>query len=199
MRSDVEFRRIAFHIKQVLALVPGRAVLFFPSYSIMGSVVEKLSDGKIKRHLYIESQKMSKDEKASLIQRLVNDESGVLCAVVGASFSEGIDLPNTLKCAMLVGLPLRPPSLKVMSLIQLYQERFGRGFEYGYSIPAMSKAIQSAGRCIRSSTDYAALVFLDERYEYENYKKLMPRDWKLISTSYYEDALREFFSKRESE
>ncbi|MEM3585658.1 MAG: ATP-dependent DNA helicase [Candidatus Woesearchaeota archaeon] len=197
MRSDVEFRRIAFHIKQVLSLIPGRAVLFFPSYSIMSSVLEKLQIQD--RKLYVESQKMSKEEKAGLISKLVNDRSGVLCAVVGASFSEGIDLPNTLKCAMLIGLPLRPPDLKVMSLIQLYQERFGRGFEYGYSIPAMSKAIQSAGRCIRSSTDYAALVFLDERYNYENYKKLMPRDWKLVSTSYYEEVLKDFFTKKPSE
>ena len=193
-RNDVEYRRIAFHMMTVLSLVPGRAVVFFPSYSILNSVIEK---SKLTgRQLYIERQKLSKEGKAGLIREFLKDEKGVLCAVVGASFSEGIDLPNKLKCVMLVGLPLRPPNIKARKLIQLYQERFGRGFEYGYFIPAMSKAIQSAGRCIRSSTDYGALVFLDKRYDYENYRALMPKDWNIVSTSYYEEVLSDFFKKK---
>ncbi|MCX6710482.1 MAG: hypothetical protein NTZ02_00135, partial [Candidatus Woesearchaeota archaeon] len=160
----------------------------------LNSVIEKSKLAG--RQLYIEKQKLSKEGKAGLIREFLKDEMGVLCAVVGASFSEGIDLPNKLKCVMLIGLPLRPPNIKARKLIQLYQERFGRGFEYGYFIPAMSKAIQSAGRCIRSSTDYGALVFLDKRYDYENYRALMPKDWNIVSTSYYEEVLSDFFKKK---
>jgi DNA excision repair protein ERCC-2 len=193
-RSEVEYKRIAFHVGSVLSFVPGRAAVFFPSYEILDSVVEK---SKISgRKLYVERQKLSKEGKAELIKNFVNDETGVLCAVVGASFSEGIDLPNKLKCVILVGLPLRPPNIKSKKLIQLYQERFGRGFDYGYFVPAMNKAIQSAGRCIRSSSDFGALVFLDKRYEYENYRALMPKDWKMVSTSYYDEVLSDFFKKK---
>ncbi|MCX6710075.1 MAG: ATP-dependent DNA helicase [Candidatus Woesearchaeota archaeon] len=193
-RSEAQFRDISENLAGILKSIPGRAALFFPSYEIMSAVMPVLSSEK--RNFFIEKRKFQKEQKAELINSFLKDEMGVLCAVVGASFSEGIDLPNKLKSVVLVGLPLRPPGIKVKKLVQYYAEKFGKGFEYGYFIPAINKAIQSAGRCIRSSTDYGALIFLDKRYAYDNYKALMPTDWNLKVSSDYEKALRDFFEGR---
>ncbi len=192
-RNTAEYKKITIHLYNIINNVPGRTALFFPSYAIMKSVLNFLK--KIcKRKIFIEEKTQSKDEKNKLIKDFLNEENSILAGVVGASFSEGIDLPDKLKCVVIIGLPLKPPGVKVLKLISQYDERFGKGFDYGYVIPSMNKAIQSAGRCIRSENDTGALVFLDKRYLYEVYKNIMPIDWKLVITTNYIGELSNFFN-----
>ena len=192
-RSKEEYKRITVHAYNIIKTVPGRTALFFPSYAIMNSVLNYLNR-ICKRNIFVEKKSQGKEEKNSLIKEFLQDEKGVLAGVVGASFSEGIDLPNKLKCVVIIGLPLRPPNIKTSKLISQYNEKFGKGFDYGYVVPAMNKAIQSAGRCIRSEEDVGALVFLDKRYLYELYRNLMPDDWKLIISLDYQKELLKFFN-----
>ena len=58
-----------------------------------------------------------------------------------------------------------------------YQHTYGRGFDYAYTIPAMAKAIQSAGRVIRSETDRGVIVLMDDRFLEQAYSSAMPADW----------------------
>jgi DNA excision repair protein ERCC-2 len=58
-----------------------------------------------------------------------------------------------------------------------YQRHFGAGFEYAYTIPAMAKAIQSAGRVIRSESDRGIIVLMDNRFLESSYSRSMPADW----------------------
>jgi DNA excision repair protein ERCC-2 len=75
-----------------------------------------------------------------------------------------------------------------------YQRQYGAGFEYAYTIPAMAKAIQAAGRVIRSETDRGLIVLMDNRFIEESYSRSMPLDWfesdvaELVSDSILRDV-----------
>ena len=71
-------------------------------------------------------------------------------------------LYDELKGVVIVGLPLQKPDLETEALISYYNEKFNRGWDYGYLFPAFNKCLQSAGRCIRSEKDRGVIIFLDK-------------------------------------
>jgi DNA excision repair protein ERCC-2 len=116
-------------------------------------------------------------------------------AVTAGSFGEGVDLPgDLLKAVVVVGLPLEKPTLEVKELIDYYDMKFGKGWQYGYTYPAMIKTLQNAGRCIRSETDKGVVCFVDERYAFKQYHDLFPPDYDIKITKMYEEKIKEFFS-----
>jgi DNA excision repair protein ERCC-2 len=64
---------------------------------------------------------------------------------------------------------------------QYYQREYNAGFDYAYTYPAMTKAIQAAGRVIRSETDKGLIVLLDNRFIQPSYSRCMPQDWFVAS------------------
>ena len=105
--------------------------------------------------LFLEQPNMTKEQKQDFLDRFKKyQQSGAaLLAVAAGSFGEGIDLPGVLKGVVVVGLPLDRPDLETQQLIDYYDKKFGKGWEYGYTYPAFNKTLQSAGRCIRSLSD----------------------------------------------
>jgi DNA excision repair protein ERCC-2 len=79
--------------------------------------------------------------------------------------------------AFVVGPPLPSYDLEREQMRKYYQEKYGAGFEYAYTIPAMAKAIQAAGRVIRSETDRGLIVLMDSRFLEPSYSRAMPADW----------------------
>ena len=57
----------------------------------------------------------------------------------------------------------------------------------------MSKCIQSAGRCIRSETDRGAVIYLDERFAWGNYRKVFPGDMNIKITTEPEELIKDFW------
>jgi len=108
--------------------------------------------------------------------------------------SEGIDLPgDLLKSVIVVGLPLSRPNLETTELINYYDKKFSKGWDYAYIFPAMRKSIQAAGRCIRSETDKGVIVFLDERYSWNSYYKCFPLDFNIKITKLPLERIKNFF------
>ena len=58
-----------------------------------------------------------------------------------------------------------------------FEERYGRGFEYAYVIPGMTRVVQSAGRVIRSETDVGVLALVCRRFLQNPYRKFLPTHW----------------------
>jgi len=115
--------------------------------------------------------------------------------VLGGSFSEGVDyLGNALKGVVIVGVPLQEMNLELKSLIDYYEEKFGRGWHYAYIYPAMNKAMQAAGRCIRDISDEGIITFMDKRYLWQNYSSCFPKDFSKTVTVEPEKFVKLFFS-----
>ena len=89
-------------------------------------------------------------------------------------------------------MPLTKPNLETKELISYYNNKFGKGVEYGYIMPAITKVMQNAGRCIRSETDKGVVVFLDKRYTWPIYNKYFPNDWDIKVSQDYVNEIVEF-------
>jgi DNA excision repair protein ERCC-2 len=59
--------------------------------------------------------------------------------------------------------------------------------------------MQNAGRCIRSSKDRGVIVFLDERFAWENYLKCFPKEWNIKITRTPIGLIENFFSNNYKE
>jgi DNA excision repair protein ERCC-2 len=195
-RDDSMYQKYAWYLDKSFESVPGNCAAFFPSYSMLKQVRDLLLD-RTEQKLYVERQGMDKEEKQDLVDRFAgrkNEGDGALLGVAAGSLGEGVDYPgDVMKAAFVVGLPLQRPDLETKSLIDFYDAKFDRGWDYGYSYPAMNRAIQAAGRCIRSKTDRGAIVFMDKRYEWSNYRKVLPPEYRLEQTRAPWKELEEFF------
>ncbi|MBU0461791.1 MAG: ATP-dependent DNA helicase [Nanoarchaeota archaeon] len=197
LRNEDQFRRIGEICAEVTNEVPGNCALFFPSYYLRDKVhayFEELSE----KTSFVEQGDMTKEEKAEFLDKFksYNKTGAVLLGAITGSYGEGIDLPGDfLNCVVVVGLPLQKPNLEVSALIDYYDKKFGKGWDYGYVYPAFQKTLQSAGRCIRSESDRGVIIFLDERYTWSRYFKNFPKDWRIIVTRQFTEKIRGFFHK----
>jgi DNA excision repair protein ERCC-2 len=101
--------------------------------------------------------------------------------------------------AFIIGPPLPNFDFERELMKEYYETTYQQGYDYAYAYPAMAKAVQAAGRVIRSETDKGVIVLMDNRFLSENYAQSMPDDWydqspsELVSTRILSD-LREFWS-----
>ncbi len=181
VRGEAQYRKMADICSRVIEATPGSVAVFFPSYGLKEALKPYLS---IRVPVFDEQKEMKKKEKSDFFKGFCAQKKAALLGVTGGSLSEGVDYPrNVLKAVVVVGLPLEQPSLEVNALVDYYQKKFGRGWDYGYLFPAIARSIQAAGRMIRSETDRGVAVFLDERYSWANYRKCFPPELKTIVTA----------------
>jgi DNA excision repair protein ERCC-2 len=159
---------------------------------------------KLDRPVIVEKQEMTKEEKTLLYDQFAaysnQEKKAVLFGVVGANFSEGVDFPGKmLESIIIVGLPLGVPTLETRALIDYYEHKFGKGWDYGYIMPAMNRVLQAAGRTVRSKTDRGVIALMDERYAWKNYLKCIPPEWQMKTTKEPEKFISEFLSKDSSQ
>ncbi len=195
-RSTEMYKQIAEVTADVTEAIKGNVAVFFPSYLVM-SEIRAFYQTMVDKTVFSEHQELTKEEREELIGKFkeYRGNGAVLLGVMGGSFSEGIDLPgHELRGVIVIGLPLGRPDLETKALIDYYQEKFGKGWEYGYTYPAFNKTLQSAGRCIRTETDRGVIVFIDERYAWQNYYSCFPKDWDVRISLLYKNMLRDFFN-----
>ncbi len=195
VRGETMFQQIAVKCSELATLIPGNVAFFFPSYHLRDQIAPFLT---ISKKLFWEKSEMTKEEKEQLLALFHAERvsGGVLLGVTGANFAEGVDFPgDLLNGVVIVGLPLAKPDLITREIIAYYEKKFGRGWDYGYTYPAMNKCFQSAGRCIRSETDRGAVIFLDERFAWQNYFCCFPREGVIVSQK-YNSLLSEFFGRK---
>ena len=196
-RSNEQYKLIAESVDKIIAKVPGNTIVFFPSFELMHNISTML---RTRRQILKQEREMSQDQKTKLIHNfklLGSSFGGVLLAVSGGSIAEGIDFPgDNLSCAIIVGVPFGRMNTYTNSLISFYQFKFNKGWEYAYNAPAISKAVQAAGRVIRTETDKGVCVFLDERFGELRFKNYYPRDFEYKKTNTPEKDVEEFFGKK---
>lgn len=195
LRGPEMYQQIADISSELCKLIPGNITLFFPSYYLRDSIAELIVSDKKK---FWEKSSMSKEEKEQLLAEFkeAKQNGGLLLGVTGANFAEGVDFPgDLLQGVIVIGIPLARPNLKTKEIISYYQQKFARGWDYGYLYPAMNKCLQSAGRCIRSETDKGAIIFLDERFVWQKYYDCFADKVGLRVAKDYKKTVKEFFQQ----
>ncbi len=196
-RDNKMYEDIAKKCNSMLDKIPGNVIVFFPSYIFRDDVDFYLRNITSKKIFY-EINGANKGEREGILDdfKKAKDKGAVLLAISNGSYGEGIDLPgDLLNGVIVVGLPLAKPDLETKELINYYDKKYGKGWDYGYVMPAFIKSLQNAGRCIRSETDKGVIVFLEERYLWERYFKIFPKDLNLKVTLTPEIEIEKFFGK----
>jgi DNA excision repair protein ERCC-2 len=195
-RTPEEFQRIGHVTGYIASLIQGNVAVFFPSYSIL-SKVKDVFEENFGREILVEKSGMHKEEKQSLLHKFgeKKDKGAAILGVMGGSYGEGVDLPgDLLKGVIIVGIPFSRPNLETKALIEYFDKKFHKGTEYAYIYPAITKVLQSAGRCIRSEEDKGIIVLIDERYSYPRYYSYLPKDWKFFVTRDFEPFVDDFYN-----
>ncbi len=175
---DKNYDKIAQVIRRVTEIKSGNYFAFFPSFDFLEKVVQRFSPPEgfsvISQTRYMKNTDVQ-DVVEHLARRTVPT---IVFAVQGGVFSEGVDYPGDMLIgAFVIGPPLPNFELEREQMRAYYEKNYGEGFHYAYSYPAMAKAVQAAGRVVRSETDRGLIVLMDSRFLEPDYTRSMPKDW----------------------
>ena len=196
------YPRIAEAIAKIVELKKGNYFAFFPSFEFLNRVFQQFQvpDGFQVIRQYSGMTRDSIDEV--LFNLRETNTPHIVFAVQGGVFSEGVDYPGKMAIgAFVVGPPLPNFDLVREEMRQYYENNYSSGFDYAYTFPAMAKAVQAAGRVIRSETDRGIIVLMDNRFIQTSYAKSMPQDWfdedprELVSQNILSD-ISEFWAQQ---
>ncbi len=172
------YPRIADAVSRIAALRQGNYFAFFPSFEFLERVFSLFRPPEGFAVLRQERNMKGALVEAALDHLRTGSVPTIVFAVQGGTFSEGVDYPGDMLIgAFVIGPPLPNYDLEREEMRKYYEKRYGAGFGYAYAIPAMSRAIQSAGRVIRSDTDRGLIVLMDSRFVQPGYSRSLPADW----------------------
>jgi len=193
---DRNYPRIAETISRIVKLRRGNYFAFFPSFDFLERVAALYAppEGTL---LLKQKREMKSFEIQAVLDQLASLKPTVVFAVQGGVFSEGVDYPgDTIIGAFVVGPPLPIFDHEREAMRSYYEEKYEAGFDYAYAFPAMAKAVQAAGRVIRSESDRGLIVLMDGRFLHKSYTQSMPKDWfekgagELVSESILDEVSR---------
>lgn len=175
-------------VLNLIQVVPGGVILFFPSYSYEQHLVQRwrqtglLEKLRLIKHVHREPRQ-ARDTKGSLEafnRDALSKRGALLLSIIGGKMSEGINFADDLaRCVIVVGLPypdLSDPVLveKMKSLDSIANQQKNRSSQPDGPLPldgrsyyknlCMRAVNQSVGRAFRHADDYAAVILADYRY-----------------------------------
>lgn len=172
------YPRIAEAISRIAAQKRGNYFAFFPSFEFLERVLGEFDAPEGFRVLRQERYAPPEAVEELLTELKSGGKPAIVFGVQGGVFSEGVDYPGDMLIgAFVVGPPLPVFSLEREEMRSFYEETFSAGFDYAYTYPAMAKAVQAAGRVIRSERDRGLIVLMDDRFLQPSYVKSMPNGW----------------------
>ncbi len=172
------YPRIAEVIERVIAKKTGNYLAFFPSFDFLHQVLAHFRCPEGYRLLAQERNSTPSAVEDTLEILKAGERPTLLFAVQGGVFSEGVDYPGEMVIgAFVIGPPLPNFDLERETMKRYYQEHYRAGFSYAYTYPAMAKAVQAAGRVIRTESDRGIIILMDGRFVENEYAQTMPSDW----------------------
>ncbi len=188
------YSKIAETIERIIKLKSGNYLAFFPSFDFMEKV---LSLFQVPSGVKVLKQRrfMSNQDVETALELLKSQSSPmILFAVQGGVFSEGVDYAGEMVIgAFVVGPPLPGFDFEREKMKEYYESYYQQGRDYAYTYPAMARAVQAAGRVIRSENDKGIIVLMDDRFLEKSYEQSLPVDWfnqssrELVSRSILSD------------
>lgn len=153
---------VLFLLEKIWKTHPVGTMILFTSYTMLLNWQEELED-RIKgsgRRLLVQSSRVS---RMDLINQFRKHPGSILLAT--DSFWQGVDIPgNALELLVIAKLPFSVPSDPIVRANSDALKQAGENDFMGYSVPeAAIKYKQGVGRLIRSTTDFGAIISLDQR------------------------------------
>lgn len=179
-RGKVEYRKYCEYVDAVYHEKAGNYMVFFPSYQMLGDVYEVACEMGLTERMEImcQSANMKEEERQAFLECFYAEENVVAFCILGGIFSEGIDLVKESLIGVFIigtGLPMVCNEREIM--LQYFEKRGGRGFDYAYRYPGMNKVEQAAGRVIRTEEDRGLIFLLDDRFYSREAIRLFPTEW----------------------
>jgi Rad3-related DNA helicase len=178
---DKSYKRIAAMIAASVSGRAGNYMVYFPSYDYLEEVYKRFSARYPDVLCIVQTRGMRMREREEFLSSFRADE-GVLrvgFAVLGGSFSEGVDLPGSrLIGTVIVGVGIPGLSSERNILRDYFENKCERGYDYAYTYPGMNRILQAAGRVIRREEDRGVVVLIDSRHAEEPYLHLYPEHWR---------------------
>jgi DNA excision repair protein ERCC-2 len=175
LRSSETYSTIADKISAIARATKGSIGIFVPSYVVLESLRPFLSQTLGGRSMITESRNLGNAEAEQMMNLFKSKQGSVLLAVQGARFSEGEDFPgDQMDASVVVGLSLPPPS--PMMFAEYADSEFSRHDTYLLLslLPAVRKAIQAAGRHIRSPDKKGMVFLMDSRFNRPEILQMIP-------------------------
>jgi len=169
--------RIVRYIAAFAVLKKNRAI-YFPSYQILESYASLAAETISRRKIYIEPRDAA--GAGAVLNEFLSlpshGESGIMFAVCGGKWSEGLDYRGEmLSGAMVIGLPLAPFNRVRKMVIEYFRHKYGEEGEFlCYTLPAINKALQALGRVLRTPEDRGVLVLGERRFLEKRVKSALP-------------------------
>jgi DNA excision repair protein ERCC-2 len=190
--------RIAGYIRAFSSLKGNRAI-YFPSYQILETYADLTTRDIRGKKVFVEPRDAA-GAGAALTEFLSlpsRRESGVMFAVAGGKWSEGLDYRGEmLSGAMVIGLPLAPFNRVRRMMIEYYRHKFGAEGEFlCYTLPAVNRSLQALGRVLRTPEDRGVLVLGEKRFLEKKVRDALP-GWmqeEMITCDY--DKFREVLAQ----
>lgn len=178
-RTADMYRKMVKRIAEVVRYTPANVGVFTASYEVLERLLDVGLKNAVEKPVFAEYRGMSSRENDHLISKFksyAKREGAVLLGVQGGRSSEGADYPgDQMNSVTVVGVPYAEPTPRIKAQIRYYEKCFpGHGREYGYVLPALKKASQTAGRPIRTLKDRGAIIFLDYRFATRYCRQFLP-------------------------
>lgn len=171
-------------VREAFGSVSGNQIVFSPSFAFQDALLSRLLDGGLPPEGWvIQRPGMSNREKDEFVAAFREGGSGVRgFAVSGGSFSESIDLAgDRLVGALIFGVGLPQVNVFNDTCRDFFEAKLGNGYAWAYLYPGLNRALQAAGRVIRSEEDRGFVCLIDERYGTAEHRRLLPEHWDLKS------------------
>lgn len=193
---------IVRHLEALTRARPGNYLLFFPSYAYLRMAAEAYR-AEIGETVLVQEGGATEEERERFLGNFRKNGRVTGFAVLGGVFAEGIDLiGERLIGAAIVSVGIPGISFERDLLRDYFAATDGLGYEYAYLIPGLNKALQAAGRIIRTEEDKGVLLLLDDRYGKPPYPELLPPHWsertRVTDETALADQLNAFWKEEKS-
>lgn len=196
------YSQIVKYIEASIKEKPGNYLVFFPSYAYLQRVHEEFQDNNPEISTLVQSSLMTEEEREAFLNEFKPRPLKSLLgfAVLGGLFSEGIDFTeDRLSGAIIIGVGLPQISLENNIIKGYFDDKNNCGYEYAYTYPGMNKILQAAGRVIRTKNDRGTILLIDDRFSYNSYRRIFPREWShsisVHNPKQVESKLKSFWNK----
>jgi DNA excision repair protein ERCC-2 len=156
----------------------GNYLAFFSSHDYLQEVATRFEAAHPDIPIWKQARRMQEAEQQAFLARFEPDGRGIGFAVLGGSFSEGVDLPGTRLIGAFIATLGMPQVNEVNEQIRARLDRLmGAGHDHAYLYPGLQKVVQAAGRVIRTVTDEGVVVLMDDRFGRPDVLPLLPGWW----------------------